>query len=438
MQLPLECWTPHLVTAIVMTHAFCAEIYVKERVCRYIQRSDINALFKKHEAIKDAEARLKDCYNTMASIVLEQPAKCQAYHQFSASVVRLLMRKQPVPDTDIESMQHAFIEDLKRRVVDEGQTELPIVLQTNPYKSAQTSDTPTPRSSDPTARSSVVSPANFIQYDSDGKLVMNVADGLETLGLKPGAFLKKDDVVCTIVSVTSDGALCVHPVDRSWKPNPNGAWSISYDDSKLWKLTEQPENLQGASCVGAQVRLAVVAKSIIVLGMNELLAKHPPSAHRIQTKPRWGVFCDKGYKAGELVMVYSTINVQPVDSNDVSDVTVVAKMSTEFYKLLPHCNSDHVCPTWRVGCTDQDAYVNMQVEHRTVEVYAGIPGARKRPAQAKSVELPVLVNVKDVIEGDELLVFRQKKVEKRRVTDERSMGWAGAEPSAKKPRVGGG
>ena len=49
-----------------------------------------------------------------------------------------------------------------------------------------------------------------------------------------------------------------------------------------------------------------------------------------------------------------------------------------------------------------------------------------------------MVNVKDVSEGDELLVFRQKKVEKKRVTDERSKGWADAEPSAKKPRVGGG
>ena len=64
-------------------------------------------------------------------------------------------------------------------------------------------------------------------------------------------------------------------------------------------------------------------------------------------------------------------------------------------------------------------------------------GARKRPTQAKSVELPVLVNVKEVIEGAELLLFRQK-VEKKRVVDERSKWWADAEPSAKKPRVGGG
>ena len=64
-------------------------------------------------------------------------------------------------------------------------------------------------------------------------------------------------------------------------------------------------------------------------------------------------------------------------------------------------------------------------------------GAMEKPSQAKSVELPVLVNVKEVIVGDELLVFRPKKVEKRRVTDERSMGWADAGPSAKKPRVGG-
>ena len=137
-------------------------------------------------------------------------------------------------------------------------------------------------------------------------------------------------------------------------------------------------------------------------------------------------------------MVYSTINVQPIGPKDVIDDIVVAKMSTQSYKLHPYCTTDHVCSTWRVGCTDQDAYVNMQVEHRTVEVYAGMSGARKRPAQAKSVELPVLVNVKDVIEGDELLVFRQKKVEKRRINDERSKGWADAEPSAKKPRVGGG
>ena len=137
-------------------------------------------------------------------------------------------------------------------------------------------------------------------------------------------------------------------------------------------------------------------------------------------------------------MVYSTINVQLIGSKDVSDDIVVAKISPQLYKLHPYCTTDHVCSTWRGGSTDQDAYVNMQVEHRTVEVYAGMSGARKRPAQAKSVELPVLVNVKDVIEGDELLVFRQKKVEKKRVTDERSMGWADAAPSAKKPRVGGG
>ena len=248
--------------------------------------------FKKHEAIKDAEARLKDCYNTMASIVLEQPAKCQAYHNFSASVVRLLVRKSPVPETDIESMQHEFIEDLKRRVVVEGQTELPTVLKTNPYKLAQTSDTPTKRSSDPTARSSAVSPANFVQYDSDGKLAMNVVDGLETWGFKPGAFLKKDDDVCTIVSVTSDGAMCVQPVDRSWKPNPSGAWSISHDDSKWWELTDPPENMDGASCAGAHVRLANVAKSIIVVSIQELLTKHPPPAVRLQVKPKWGVFCD--------------------------------------------------------------------------------------------------------------------------------------------------
>ena len=137
-------------------------------------------------------------------------------------------------------------------------------------------------------------------------------------------------------------------------------------------------------------------------------------------------------------MVYSTINVQPIDSKDVSDDIVIAKIATQVYKLGAHCTADHVCSTWRVGCTDQDAHVNMQVEHRTIEVYVGMSGARKRPTQAKSVELPVLVNVKEVTVGDELLVFRQKKVEKRRVTDERSKGWADAEPSAKKPRVGGG
>ena len=144
-------------------------------------------------------------------------------------------------------------------------------------------------------------------------------------------------------------------------------------------------------------------------------------------------------------MVYSTLNVQPIDSKDVSDDTVVGKITpsiidTQVYKLVAQCTTDHVCSTWRVGYTDQDAYANMQVDHRTVEVYAGMSGARKRPAQAKSVELPVLVNVKDVIAGDELLMFRQK-AEKKRVADERSKGWADAEPSApsaKKPRVGGG
>jgi len=119
--------------------------------------------------------------------------------------------------------------------------------------------------------------------------------------------------------VTSDGALCVHPIDRSWKPNPNGAWSISYDDSKLWKLTERPDNMQGESCTTAQARLAAVAKAIIVLGIHELLTKHPPPAHRLQVKPKSGVFCERDYKAGELVMVYSTTNVQPIESNQASD-----------------------------------------------------------------------------------------------------------------------
>ena len=142
-------------------------------------------------------------------------------------------------------------------------------------------------------------------------------------------------------------------------------------------------------------------------------------------------------------MVYSTTNAQPIDSNEVSDDTVVAKMFDQLYKLIPYCTTEHVCHAWKVGYTDQDAFVNMQVDHRTVEVYTGMSGARKKPSQAKSVELPVLVNVKEVIAGDELLVFRQK-VEKKRGTDERSKGWADAEepsakePSAKKPRVGGG
>ena len=141
---------------------------------------------------------------------------------------------------------------------------------------------------------------------------------------------------------------------------------------------------------------------------DRLLTKHPPPAVRLQVKPKWGVFCEKDYKAGELVMVYSTINVQTIDSKDVSDDIVIGKITpsiidTQVYKLVAHCTTDHVCSTWRVGCTDQDAYVNMQVEHRTVEVYAGISGARKRPAQAKSVELPVLVNVKEVIVGLSLI-----------------------------------
>ena len=78
----------------------------------------------------------------------------------------------------------------------------------------------------------------------------------------------------------------------------------------------------------------------------------------------------------------------------------------------------------------------MQLEHRTIEVHAGAPGARKK--NNKTVSVPVLVNVMELSAGDELLVFRPK-AEKKRPVDERSKAWADGERVAKAPRrVAGG
>ena len=77
-------------------------------------------------------------------------------------------------------------------------------------------------------------PANFIPYDAQGNCEVTVQTGLECCGYKAGAFLKKDDVVCKIDSVTSDGALSVHTVDRMWTSSPSGAWPISRVDIQFW------------------------------------------------------------------------------------------------------------------------------------------------------------------------------------------------------------
>jgi len=64
-------------------------------------------------------------------------------------------------------------------------------------------------------------------------------------------------------------------------------------------------------------------------------------------------------------------------------------------------------------------------------------GATKRQMAIKSVELPVLVNCKDVTVGDELLVFRPK-AEKKRAADEPARMWADSAPSTPKAQRRGG
>ena len=448
VQLQIECWTPHLVTAIVMAQAFCREDAVKESLCRFITHSEVNALFKKTATIiVDAEARLKDCYLLMENTPLTQHHRCLAYSKFSGAVVRLLMVKKPVPNTCIESMQHDFVEDLKRLAATEGHTEMPSALESNPFKSEPEPNEPTARSSAPTARSSVDQtttphPANFVQYDSRGNLEMDVQQGLEGCGYKPGVLLKKDGVVCKIDSVATDGALCVHPVDRSWNTNPEAAWSISRLDIKLWQITDPPENMHGIQCVAAPLRFTSIGKAIIVIANGELLVKNPLPLTRLQYKPKWGVFAMKDYKTGSMVMVFSTCNVASIEEtaatmNDPMVCKYVSPIDTLVHKLVPHCTKEHVCATWRVACTDQEEHANMQHDHRTVDVGAGMTGATKRQMAIKSVELPVLVNYKDVTVGDELLVFRPK-AEKKRAADEPARMWADSAPSTPKAQRRGG
>ena len=285
-------------------------------------------------------------------------------------------------------------------------------------------------------------PANFISYDAHGNCEVTVQAGLECCGYKAGTFLKKDDVVCTIDSVTSDGALSVRNVDRMWKPSPGSAWSISNDDIKFWRRIDPPEDVEGGtSCVDANSRLTKVATSIIVLSVNELLRQYPPPAVRLQCKPRSGVFCKKDYKVGALVMVYASNQVQIIEQTDVKDGDVICNatppiIAAHVCKLAPQCTTEYQCETWRVGYTDQEANANMQLEHRTIEVHAGAPNARSKKHN-KTVSVPVLVNVMELSAGDELLVFRPK-AEKKRPVDERSKGWADVERVAKAPRRCGG
>ena len=257
------------------------------------------------------------------------------------------------------------------------------MLETNPYQSEREPRALTTRSSADTS----VHPANFIPYDAQGNCEVTVQTGLECCGYKAGAFLKKDDVVCTIDSVTSDGALSVHTVDRMWKPSPGGAWSISNADIKFWRRIDPPEDVEGGtSCVDANSRLTKVATSIIVLSVNEILRQYPPPAARLQCKPRSGVFCKKDYKVGAVVMVYASNHVQIIEQTDVKDGDAICNLTppiiaTHVYKLAPHCVMDHQCEAWRVGYTDQEANANMQLEHRTIELYAVAPGARKKESK---------------------------------------------------------
>ena len=148
-----------------------------------------------------------------------------------------------------------------------------------------------------------------------------------------------------------------------------------------------------------------------------------------------GVRTSDKIEKGQLILVPDTAKIlalkpgdgvsQGRDNNLSVSIEPQPKFQTRVDLFLaPSVSNDVVCPAWFVEKTKDKALANMVWKPNTTNVVCvtTLPETAKAPAKHAlkqdlasdvKVAIPILINVKALKAGERLLVFEDKKVEKR-------------------------
>ena len=161
-----------------------------------------------------------------------------------------------------------------------------------------------------------------------------------------------------------------------------------------------------------QVFKAAVIKAIDVLsekiGVVDVVCK---------AKPSRGVFADAKFKASECVLVPVTAKIKIVNEEESDSIFSCEGDAPDgkVLELMSSATTDMPVPAWFCATTSDEKSATMKVSMVKVEV--GASTAKKGKAQSVNATsytvicIPVLVNIKGLQPGDELIYFRAPKAQ---------------------------
>jgi len=165
-------------------------------------------------------------------------------------------------------------------------------------------------------------------------------------------------------------------------------------------------------------------KAKVVIALGVMTHRFGDAKVLCTTDPK-AVFCQTSFKVNQCILVPTTSKVKVV-TKGASDAFFSCEgdaLAGKVLELMPMCNVDMPVPAWFVPACLEAKDANMKVTMVKVDLDVDVhenPGKGKqksRGSSAWSIDVPVLVNTRALVEGTELRYYRPAKQGVKRAFD---------------------
>ena len=163
-----------------------------------------------------------------------------------------------------------------------------------------------------------------------------------------------------------------------------------------------------------------LAKAHVSIAVAHVASTMPAPDVSLQKKPHKGVISNGDHKPGSLHLVPETTRVSLIASSSELPASgllckVPKALTEKRVVLLPQFSDTFACPAWALHFVEDESKANVGIEFKKTTVTASNSGGKNTGGKGCSkyeLHVPVYVNVKPIIAGEELLVYRAPPTKK--------------------------
>ena len=388
LKLSADEHVPLFVIAVLKAQATCPPGKVQQKICRYITQGDIASIQgKRLTNVLAAEALLRKCRDLVRGLLVQPSSKVlvKMLGKLDTLIVRHVFEKSK-DFINMDAIANQFIQDLQTSYDAQGHS----VAIPNPWAMLGQSLSP---SGDAAFVGSQVEP-NFVQFDAAGLPKNANRIVLLQQGYHVGKHVMASDSQFKIHEIHDNGDVVVHDADGAPSTIEFDAFLTTFKAGKtaVSKL-ESWQSFDKCPAMAEHKKCAAMA-----LGLVATFDQIGEAKIEVQTKPK-GVFATQDYKKGALKLVCASSKIitltgnAPAGSYAYQNVCVMPQLATE--------KNPTIIPAWYVCNTSDPDAANMELKFVKTET-ASTSG---KSTSMISICVPILVNKKEIIADDELLLY---------------------------------